>query len=240
MAAIKTIEQLRNYIRTMLGEPTIRVEVSDQAIDMIISDTITKFTDYSWEGELVKALVLNITGKGSYTFQDDVREILKCVKFSGFGSLQSFANQFGQDLVPNVWSNAQTGLQDVLSLTLQQSTMQAISEKYFGAELNYSFVAGKNMISIFENYTGPLLIEYIATYTPSSVDMIYNHPWVKDYSLNKTKFLWGTITGKYNQALVGGATINYGDLKQEADTALQNLDEILLSRYTDSAPIDIG
>lgn len=237
---INTLDKLRHYIRTMLGEPTIRVEVSDQAIDMVISDTITRFTDYSWEGELVKALILNISGKGSYTFNDDVREVLKCVKFSGFGSLTSFTNQFGQDLVPNAWINATSGLQNILTMTVEQSNLRAISEKYFGAELNYSFSAGKNMITIFENYTGPLIIEYVATYTPSSVDMIYNHPWVKEYALNKTKFLWGTITGKYSQSLVGGATINYADMKQEADTAIQNLDEILLTRYTDSAPIDIG
>lgn len=238
---INTKEKLRHYIRTQLGEPVVRVEVPDESIDMIIYESIVKFTDYSWEGELVKALVLEVTGMGEYTFQnEEVREVLKCVKYNGVGGISAFANQFGQNLVPDVWSDSFKGMQDVMSIVLQQSAYRAISEKYFGAELNHHFTAGKNSVRIFENFTGPLLVEYVAAYQPSEIDVIYNHPWIRDYALNRTKFLWGTITGKYTQNLVGGATINYGDMKQEAEQALQKLDEDLLNRYTDSAPIVVG
>ena len=52
--------------------------------------------------------------------------------------------------------------------------------------------------------------------------------------------LWGTVTGKYDQALVGGARVNYADMKSEAQTELEVLNEQLLTKWSDPAPVSIA
>ena len=54
------------------------------------------------------------------------------------------------------------------------------------------------------------------------------------------KELWGGVTGKYDQTLVGGARVNYSDLKSEAESSIQELNEELLTKWSDPAPISIG
>jgi hypothetical protein len=49
-----------------------------------------------------------------------------------------------------------------------------------------------------------------------------------------------TTTGKYDQALVGGARINYDRLLSEAQQEIQTLNEELLTKWSDPAPIDIA
>ena len=70
--------------------------------------------------------------------------------------------------------------------------------------------------------------------------MIYNQEWVKQYSIAQTKFLWGSVLGKYSQTLVGGAQVNYSDLKSEAQSDIEKLDEQLLTKWCDPAPVMVG
>ena len=79
--------------------------------------------------------------------------------------------------------------------------------------------------------------EYIAN---DESDMVFNHEWIKAYTISKTKFLWGTVTGKFDQALVGGARINYADMKSEASEEILKLEEELLTKWSDPAPIMVG
>ena len=54
------------------------------------------------------------------------------------------------------------------------------------------------------------------------------------------KHLWGSIMGKYSATLVGGAQINYSDIKSDAEQAMQTLMEELIQKWSDPAPIAIG
>ena len=64
-------------------------------------------------------------------------------------------------------------------------------------------------------------------------DLIYNHEWIKAYCIAKTKEIWGSILGKYSQSLVGGAQINYGDIKSEAQSEIEKLEQELLDKWSD-------
>jgi hypothetical protein len=77
------------------------------------------------------------------------------------------------------------------------------------------------------------LIWFNYEYTPDEKDYIYDHEWIKRYAIARTKILWGQITGKYSASLVGGATINYADMKSEGNTELEVLKEELKSKYSE-------
>jgi hypothetical protein len=53
MARITTLAAMRTYIKTMLGDPVITVELANSQLDQIIEDTVQIFQDYH-------------TGEGNY------------------------------------------------------------------------------------------------------------------------------------------------------------------------------
>jgi hypothetical protein len=66
MARINSKALLTSYVRSQLGEPNIRVEVTDTQIGQIIDDAIQKFTEYAY-GTLEEVVVLQINGAGEYS-----------------------------------------------------------------------------------------------------------------------------------------------------------------------------
>lgn len=237
---INTEDKLIKYIRRMLGEPMIQVEVPDESIQDIIYETVLKFQEYNWGGEIEKAFVMKSEGRGIYQFREEVQEVFQVKTQSGVGGSFNFSQNYGQGYVPDLFIKSYSqGMQDIMSTMVTVSSQQAMQEKYFSKEPLWKFSQGRNTLELQEDYKGNMLVHYSVVYQPQEVDFIYNHPWVKEYCIQKTKFLWGTITGKYSQALVGGQQINYSDMKSEAESDLQRLHEELLNKYTDPQPIDI-
>lgn len=237
---INTEEKLLNYIKRQLGQPMITVEVPDESILDIIYETVLKFTEYCWEGELERAILIKAEGAGTYQFREPVAQVFTVKSTSGTGSYMNFQANYGEGYVPDMFIDLRSNMQDIMVSMISISNMNQMSQKYFELQPNFTFTQGRNCIELHENYKGPMLVHYQQVYEPLEEDMIYNHPWVKEYQIQKAKFLWGTITGKYSQQLVGGQQINYSDMKSEAENDMQRLNEELLTKYTDPQPIDIG
>lgn len=218
----------------------IQVEVPNESIEDIIYETVLKFTEYNWASNLEKAIVVKAQGKGVYQFREEVQEVFSVNTQSGVGGSFNFSQNYGQGYVPDLFiRNYSQGMSDIMSTMVTVSGQQAMQEKYFNKEPLWQFSQGRNSLELLEDYKGNMLVHYQVVYQPNEVDFIYNHPWVKEYQIQRTKFLWGTITGKYSQSLVGGQQINYSDMKSEAENELQRLHEELLSKYTNPQPIDI-
>ena len=240
---MNTKRELIYYIRAMLGEPSIQVEVTDEQIEYIIDDTILKFTEYAY-GTLEAAIVLKLDGMGEYKLPELVTNIIKISKGS---SNNNFSANYGPGMVPDMWSdqyfsksNGASGISNILENTIPLSNTKAILNKYFGDDLNCNFNQHRKVLQVLENYKGNVLVHYQYEYVAEEVDPIYRHEWIKAYSKAKTKEMWGTVVGKYDQALVGGARINYDRLLSEAQSEIESLNEELISKWCDVAPIMIG
>ena len=237
---INTRKLLTAYIREQLGEPVINVEVPDSAISQIIDDTIQKFTEYAY-GVLEGVVLCELKGMGEYDLPPRVTNIKKIAKGTG-SNMFSFDTNFGAGYVPDIWTEFYTSTltSSAVNAICAISAIQSILDNYFGDDINYNFNAWKKTLQVFENYSGKVLIWYQYEYEPDDEDYIFNQEWVKRYCIAKTKLLWGTITGKYSQSLIGGAQINYSDMKSEAQTEIDALEEELKSKWCDPCPILIS
>jgi hypothetical protein len=56
----------------------------------------------------------------------------------------------------------------------------------------------------------------------------------------QARLIQSTVTGKYSQTLVGGATINYSEMRALAQEEIQILKEELQTQYAGPAPIFVG
>ena len=242
MARITTRTGLGDYIKNQLGAPIITIEVTDTQINQIIDDAIQKFTEYAY-GTLEGTVVAQINGAGDYPMPENMTNIIKFSKGST-SNITHFNANFGSGYVPNLWSEqyfsgSLTG--GIMEGILAISTTKALLDKFFADDIVYNYNPYKNILQVQENYTGGCVIHYQYEYTADDEgDGIFNHEWIKAYCVAKTKFLWGTVTGKYSQTLVGGATVNYADMKSEASEEITRLNEELLTKWSDPAPIDIA
>lgn len=246
MARLNTKAKLVDYVKSQLGYPTIQIEVNDYQIGQIIDDTVQKFTEYAY-GTLEGTVIVQINGMGEYDMPDTMTNLIKLSKGSTSNITNFSANfsaNFGSGYVPNLWSEqfftgSLTG--DIIPGIVAISTTKAVLDKFFADDIVFNFNHLSKKLQVLENYEGPAILHYQYEYLADDAnDLVFNHEWIKDYTKAKVKELWGGITGKFDQALVGGARINYADMKSEAQTEIDRLNEELLSKWSDPAPIDIA
>lgn len=242
MARITTKNALIDYIRTTLGHPIIRVDITEQQMSQIIDHAVMRFTEYSY-GTLEETVVLQINGMGEYALPDTITNILRLSQGST-SNLTNFSANFGAGYVPNLWSEqyfsgSLTG--DIIPAIIGISTTKAMLDKYFGDEIVYNFNPHRKVLKVLQNFVGPAVLHYQYEYLANeNGDFIYNHEWIKDYVVAKCRYQWGNNTGKLDQTLVGGARINYADMKSEATAEIERLDGELITKFSDPCPISIG
>ena len=239
---IKTRKQLIQYIRSMLGEPVITVEVTDTQISQIIDSVIQQYTEYAPHA-CQDTVLLEIKGSGDYQVPERITHIIKLSK-GQIGSIANFSANYGADYVPDVWSNqffSDNFLGAIVPTVISISNLQATMGKLFGDEIAYSFDPYKSVLRVFDDYQGPVLLHYYYRYEPCDTgDAMFDQEWVKRMSIARTKHLWGSIMGKYSATLTGGAQINYSDIKSDAESEIESLKEDLINKWSDPAPIAIG
>lgn len=242
MARITSKALLTDYIKTTLGAPIIRVDVSDQQISQIIDNAVQKFTEYSY-GTLENTVVVQLNGMGEYPMPDTMTNLIKLSRGST-SNITNFSANFGAGYVPDIWSQqffsgSLTG--DIIPAIIGISTTKAVLDKFFGDDIVYNFNPHRKILNVLQNYSGPAVLHYQYEYlADEDNDFIYNHEWIKEYTVAKVRYQWGNNTGKLDQTLIGGARINYADMKSEATTELERLEEQLLSKWSDPAPIFVG
>lgn len=239
---IRSKEQLITYIRQQLGEPVINVEVTDEQISEIIDAAVQKFTEYAY-GTLEDTVLIQLDGKAEYQLPDTITNIIKLSKGST-SNITNFGTNFGSGYVPDIWSQqffTTSLVGDIIPAVMQISAVVSVLEKYFGDDMYFNFNPHRKTLKLFEPYTGQAVLHYQYEYIANEEDdLVYNHEWIKDYTVAKTKFLWGSIVGKYSQSLIGGAQINYNDIKSDATQEIERLNQELLTKWSDTAPILIG
>lgn len=242
MARVKTKDDLKDYTKRALGYPTIQIEATDDQIDDIIDDAIQKFTEYAY-GTLEGAVLIEVSGIGEYELPASITNIIALSK-GGTSNITNFSSNYGEGYVPNMWSSNffsgnLTG--NIIDSIISISTARAVLDKYFGDEMEYHFNPYKRVLQVQENYNGAVFLHYEHEYlADEDGDEIYNHEWIKDMTKAKVLYLQGRVTGKIEQALIGGAVINHADMRAEATEEIQRLNEELLTKWSDPAPIDIG
>ena len=242
MARITSKSALIDYIKSTLGAPIIKVDVTDTQIENIIDNAVQKFTEYAY-GTLEAAVVIQLNGKGEYAMPDTMTNLLKLSK-GGTSNLTNFNANFGSGYVPNIWSQqyfsgSLTG--DIIPAIIGISTTTAMLEKYFGDDIVYNFNPHRKVLQVLEAFEGPAVLYYQYEYLADEQnDLIYNHEWIKEYTVAQTRYQWGNNTGKIDREIVGGGKINYSDMKSEATAEIERLNGELLTRWADPAPIAIS
>lgn len=234
---MNTKELLKEYILRRLGAPIVQVEVSTEQLDDIILDTIKEFSSFAYDGELIKYIKLDCSGKGEYNVDASIQSIQKLSKGSAFFLGSTSRDGFVSDDITRMITN---NVGDGVATLINFSSAMSLIDTFFGDDINYNYNYNKKKLYIFENYSGPLLLECSTEYIPDEIDAIYGHQWVKAMCVAQARLLQSTVTGKFDAPIISGARINYADMRSLALDEIEKLKEDLLLKYAGPAPVFVG
>lgn len=236
MARITTLTGMRNYIKKMLGNPVINVEVDDDQFDQVIDDTIQIMNRYNYgDGSYLDYAIFTTTADQSeYTLSanygyGDVEEMYDFYlslgtngsTYNGINSLftpthillqevQNHQGMFGTN--PYNYGSVQPGL-EMTSYQIAMMYLETINE-LIGKIYTVQWRSQRNVLHITPTpqaaYTGIL-----AFYRRETAANLYNHVLVKKLAVAKAKILWGNHLRKYSIQMPGGGTINGSEIIQE-------------------------
>lgn len=234
--AIKTSSELSTYILGMLGEPIITVEVSPTQITNCIDLAIQKFSNFAMGGEDPKIYTFPLVqGVNSYTLDDRVQAITRVRTISSSISFQMPGVIMVTPSDICAMSINPMGGIDIGNISVMMAEMSTL-EKLFDVEPNWVFNDNTKILQFLDStplqVNNNVIIEAYVSYAPAEIDNIYNHQWIKAYSMALVKQCWGGIIGKLNTTLINGATLNYDRILTEANAELERLDAELLTRWT--------
>lgn len=242
MAAIKTKSDLADYILRKLGSPVIDVELSEDQIDDVIDAVIREYSEYAMDGQEEKCFIVPLEkDTNTYILDDHIYSIINLRTASNFSPFMIP----GGYVINNTYNfigfggNGPMGLSDIQMLTAQFQMIQ----DYFNIPINHTFNSNNNKLILLDNthqINEKMLVHCWSYYKPDEIDGIFNHPWVKDMCVAKSKLQWATNVGKYSAPLLNGATINYGEIYSQGQSEEERLHQELLDRWSPPLGIHVG
>lgn len=240
MGLITNETEFISYVRRMLGNPVINVEVADVNISDCIYDAIQEFQRYNvGEGSVRDVLAISLSANVSaYDLSgmdiDAVVDIQLTNQIYNINALFSpthmlLYNQFMNGSVYGGVVNggvANIGGSSVLgNYTIQMMYLSEIQEM-FQRKYVCDFDTGSQRLKIRptpnQDDVGVLMV-----FKKESAINLYNHPLVKKLVIAKVKKIWGTTLGKYSISLPGQGNLTGSDIRQqgidEEKEALQNI-----------------
>ena len=241
MAKINTKELLIDYVRTMLGEPVITVQLTDKQIELIIDSVIEKFSEFAYDGQDIRYMVVPIfEGVKEYKIDSRIASIIELK----VNSLSNSLNPVAAFSIPDGYTVSSQTSASSLSLADYETTLARYSkfDYMFDVSPAYTFNSNNSILTFHEDMSRhhQALIQVALEYEPGEVDGIFNHPWIKEMTLAKCRYQWGNNVGKYSGTLINGNTINYSDMKSEGQADIERLDEELLTRWSPPLGITVG
>ena len=235
---ITSIYEFISYIKTILGDPVIRVDdITDAQMEICIDTAVKKFHDEAaGYGTFESVLAIPVSGHiGEYDVPDTINSMVDSFDMhrrSGIGVLFSY-----QNLAYN------RGLYQPYPHTL---TLQMWWEQIRTTDVLY----GTKYTCVFREYENKVVINptpqeegllYFTVNEKVPDVALYNNEWVRDYTQALAKIQIGRNRSKYEGiTLPGGGTINGQVWKDEGQSEKEKLEEELYSKWSEPPDFAMG
>lgn len=206
-------DELINYIKTMLGESGVEVELSDEDYNIIIKQTLDKISPYYTGRRYIvgNGNVINLSGHNITTIIN-----VFDAKQAQLYSMEDVVLG-GENII--VFSNS------VMNRIESYTTYKMLWNEIQNLKgVNFRYIEPNLYL---DGFSGLVLIEALVRPT-SLADIEYNsefYPWVKEYALAKAKEIVGRIRSKFTvdsspyqldgNTLLSEATAKMAELEQQ-------------------------
>lgn len=235
--------EFKLYIRALLGEPQISLNVTDFQVDIAVDEALKYYRDYhylgSWHAFYVHTITQQDLDNKFFTIPEDIigiTAVYDATSNSGMGlntSIYSGAWQVNYDLLFN--QGTLTG--SFLSYYMNKTYYDMINSLLTGLKpIRYNM----HMDKIYLDYNTTnyqvgqtIILDCWQVTDPDVNSDVWSDRWLIRYATAKLKRQWGEVLTKFNATLPGGVTVNGQEIKAEAVAELTKIEEECLRDYSE-------
>jgi hypothetical protein len=228
--------EFRQYIREMLGYPVIDIEITDTQLDHCIREALELFRDHAYDGLSLRFQELSLTaGTSAYTLAHNVDSIYALYDTQTI----SLDGVFPKKLVANFYGNS-VNQADLLSLHITRDYLSTL-DFMLKIKIPFDYNATTKQLYLLKTLTADQtvgIVYYEIGDWSDENSLIFDHHWVKKFSVARSKLLWGNSLSKFGTGsfLPQGLQLNSERIISEAEQEVQTLMEELYMNH--SAPLD--
>lgn len=218
--------QLMAEVRSLLGYPTVTVELDDSQLDLCVTNALRVFRQKSSLAVDRKAFFLDIQPyKQNYILADKavgynkIVNVMAAYRFTAaFLSSAMGAGVYGQVVLQHLYN---MGTFDLLSYHLVSQYVENL-EILFSTRLVFVFNDTNRELQIFQTFNRPERILLDVTIEKTEQEIInnrYAHRWVQQFALAEACDMLANIRGKFGSlpGAGGSVTLNASDLRSQAN-----------------------
>lgn len=235
---IATKSALTAYIKQELGYPVVRVEVTDDQYDNQINKAIEEFIEVAEGGVQYRFSTVSTTaGTQSYTLGYDIHSVIQVYDDANGGWISVFpdkavADLYGSKIPPSG---------DLISVELTRNYLSTL-EHLFDTNPRFDFNPATKNLHLFEDPgDGTLAYAYYQKMDASVDTNVYDHIWIKEFSVALCRLQWGRNLMKYTGTpLPGNIQQNSMEIISEAKEDIERLRTDLEEKYSLPAGFIVG
>lgn len=233
---------IMNEVRTMLGYPTIKVELTNDQLEFCVNNALENLRKKSYNGYKSGFFFLfTVPGKQSYYLTNKGLSFDKIVTIMGayrmvsaFLSTVQGAGAYGQIVLQHLYN---MGTFDLLSYFMVSNYVSQL-EQLFAARLTFTWNEQSRVLFFPHTFARTELITLDATVERTEEDIFtdrWNKNWILEYSLANARSQLAEIRGKYGNLPGAGGNIvlNAAELralaKEGYDKCQQELDDFVVN-----------
>jgi len=226
-------QQIFNYVRTMLGDGMIDVELDPNHYEVALEKALGKYRQRAENAVEESYAILQLQeDTNDYILPNEVIEVRQIFRRS-IGS-RSGGGDGGTVFEPfnlaytNTYLLASSNMGGVATYNMFAQYQELVG-RMFGSFIEFKWNTAQKKLTILQRpRSGEEVLLYCYNYRPDS-ELLKDYlakKWLKDYTLAKCKFMLGEARSKFNTVAgpQGGTSLNGDALKQEAQAEMDRLE----------------
>jgi hypothetical protein len=229
-------------LRTLLGHPTIQVELSNYQLDFCITNALEYLRRESSAAYKQGYFFLyTVPGKQSYILTNRGLSFDKIVSIMGvyrmvsaFLSTVQGAGAYGQIVLQHLYN---MGTFDILSYFMVSQYVEQL-EQMFAARLTFNWDEQTRTLTFPHTFARTEILSIDATVERTEQELLtdrWTKNWIQDFALANARMMLAEIRGKFSTlpGAGGGVSLNAADLRALAEAGFtqcqQELDDFVVS-----------
>jgi len=230
-------EQTKEYVLSMLGYPTVAVELTEGQLNMCIKEATMKYFEYRTPKLKYAYFNLN-SGQADYDLPQEILDTMneQGLKIKKVVARPSNFEQFQYFFQYQLYNYRPVRISNIYLMFQNLETFMFSTGQF----INWELIEGNKIrLAPVPTEGSEGAIVYATNDEDSELDL---NPWIWKYTLAKAKYIVGTVRSKFSIPSPNGdtSTINGGEnLKTESATEQKQLIEELIAK-SEPMPIIVG
>lgn len=234
--AVTNLEEFKAYVLRALGAPLLTINVTDQQLDDRVSEAISFFKDYYWDGIQREYLKHQIT-------QEDLDNKYITIPDHIWGVTGVFSASNSSSGQPNIfdleYQLRMNDLRDLSSTSIiyYEQVMEhiALLQNRLNAERQFEFNRLNGKLFLHLNWEAKIrvgewiVVDAYAALDPSTSPKMWSNRLFKEYTIALVKLQWAQNLSKYqNIQLPGGVTVDAVTMYNNAQEDISKIEQEIM------------